>query len=124
MVSAANNYRGVPGLSPLPAVTISKDCGPFQPALGQVVEMGNGWYALLGHVQDRNTLGALTVHGSVADSSVQCIDPTYPIVSYDPYGSTGNESSDLSLLVGAVQTGLSYLKTLTNASVPKQDQIP
>lgn len=84
MVDASNAYRGAAGLSPLPAIKLSKDCGEFVDALGEVVEIGYGWYELLGHAQDRDTPGELTIHGIVADGNIRCVDPTYLVVLTSP----------------------------------------
>lgn len=83
MVSTCTQ-KGETGLTPV--VSLSKDGGPFQSALGQVIEIGRGWYALLGHQQDRNTLGSLILDATVGDPDVVCVDaPAFEIVGYDPY---------------------------------------
>lgn len=120
MVSTSAPFAGVPNLSPLPTVTIAKDCGPFQPAIGQVIELGNGWYALLGHPQDRNTLGTLVVHGECADAGVQCIDATYRVVPWNPDAQFDSDDAD-ALLAEARQTNV-YLKVLANSVLRKWEQ--
>lgn len=64
LVDSADHITGAAGLSPV--VTISKDGGVFAPPSGAVSEIGNGWYALAGDADDRDTLGDLLIHAEAA----------------------------------------------------------
>lgn len=75
-------------LSLTPVVTLSKNGGTFESALGSVVEIGNGWYKLVGNSTDRNTLGSLIIHAEASGSDTFDID--YYIVSYDPFTIIGS----------------------------------
>lgn len=127
MASADSYARGVEGLEPVPRV--AKNGGPFLPAKGQRIEQGKGWYALLGHPDDRNMLGTLLVGGDVEDPEVVCIEGQHEVKDYDPYAAPGSVSGELGDLLAAVeqlvalkQTSNSYDKALTNSTVPKQER--
>lgn len=66
MVLSSDHITGATGLSPLPAVQISKAGGAFNAPAGVVTELGFGWYSVAFTSADTNTLGDLAFHASAA----------------------------------------------------------
>lgn len=81
MVDAADHITGMTGLTP--AVTISKAGSAFTLPYGSVTELGNGWYSLTGHINDRSLLGNLVIHAEATGADP--FDDCYSIVAYDPF---------------------------------------
>lgn len=81
MVDSADHITGKTGLTP--TVTVSKNGAAFGVPEGAVTEIGNGWYALAGDVDDRDTLGELLVHAEA--SGADPVDDRYLIVPWDPF---------------------------------------
>ncbi len=81
MVDSADHLTGKTGLTP--TVTISKNGGAFAAPVGEVTEIGNGWYALAGHATDRDTLGDLLIHAGSAGADP--VDDRYLVVPWDPF---------------------------------------
>lgn len=131
MADASDRAKGVPGLNPLPRPRVAKNGGAFAPAMGQVINQGFGWYALLGHPADRNMLGSLIVGGDVDDPDVVCVEGVHTVRDFDPYAAQDSAAVDLSeaiallnQLVALKQTSNAYDLSLTNSTVPKQERFP
>jgi hypothetical protein len=65
-----------------PAVTIRKNGGNFAAPAGAVSEIGSGWYRVVPHATDSDTLGSLVVHAEAAD----CVDTDarFFVVAFNP----------------------------------------
>jgi hypothetical protein len=81
MVDAINHVTPKLGLTP--TVVISKDGAPFAVSVGTVVEIGNGWYGLVGNAADRNVLGELIVHAEAVGADPA--DVRITVVEFDPF---------------------------------------
>lgn len=81
MVDATNHVEAKLGL--IPTVTISKDGAPFTSPVGAVMEIGSGWYKLVGNATDRDTLGELIVHASASGADPS--DMRITVVEFDPF---------------------------------------
>lgn len=76
------NFPPDPGQSL--SAQIRKEGGVWQAAAGTVSDLGNGFYELLGHVNDRNTLGVVLV--AISGPANDLIPATeYEVVNYDPF---------------------------------------
>ena len=118
MVSNIGHISGALHLNPL--VTLSKNAGPFFPAIGSVYEIGMGWYALSGNADDRNILGDLIIHAE--SPTADMTDEKGKIVSYDPFITpTSDGNSDEINILSSIYN---VLKNLNNFNVPKQGIIP
>ena len=96
MSDTTDHITGLTGLTPI--VTLSKNAGAFASAVGAVSEVGNGWYALAGSSDDRDTLGTLILHAEA--SGADPFDMDIEILLSDP--PTVNEiDSTLSLSHGS-----------------------
>ena len=89
MAQTTDHLTGLTGLTP--TVTISKNGGAFAAAGGAVSEIGNGWYALAGDADDRDTLGSLILHAEAAGADDYDMD--YYIVRYDPFQTAGTRAN-------------------------------
>lgn len=104
VVQATAPFLGVPGLLSKLTPKVAKNGGGFVPANGQLVDQGDGFYALLGHADDRDQLGTLIVSADIGnESDVVCIPKEYQVVNYDPYASPTQEESDLAQIVSLLQ---------------------
>lgn len=104
VVQATAPFLGVAGLLSKLTPKIAKNGGGFVPANGQLVDQGDGFYALLGHADDRDQLGTLVVSADINNQpDVVCIPREYGVVNYDPYASPTQEESDLSQIVALLQ---------------------
>lgn len=81
MVDATSHV--VPKLGLTPTVTISKDGAPFAAPVGVIVEIGSGWYKLVGDAADRSVLGELIVHAEAVGADPADVRVT--IVEFDPF---------------------------------------
>jgi hypothetical protein len=102
MVQANSPYAGADGLLPRLTPKVAKNGGTFQPAAGQLVAQGEGFYALLGHPDDRDQLGALIVAADIDDPSIICIPRECSVVDYDPFANPAREEMDLADLVSVL----------------------
>lgn len=76
MVSAADHITGLTGLTP--TVTLNKGGSlTFAPPAGAVVELANGWYAVLPNATDADTLGPLVLHADAAGADP--LDDTFDV---------------------------------------------
>lgn len=89
MAQSTDHLTGLTGLTP--TVTISKNGGVFGSAEGAVSEIGNGWYALAGNADDRDTLGSLLIHAEAAGADDYDMD--YYIVRFDPFQTAGTRTN-------------------------------
>lgn len=103
MVQATSPFSGVAGLLSQLTPKVAKNGSPFGPASGQLVDQGDGFYALLGHHDDRDQLGTLIVGADIANPNVVCLPREYSVVNYDPYASPTQEESDLAQIVSLLQ---------------------
>lgn len=94
MADTSDHITGLTGLTP--AVTLSKNGGSFAAAEGAVSEVGNGWYALSGDADDRDTLGTLILHAEAtgADPFDMDIEIAEGELSTEPAGSSTYPASD------------------------------
>lgn len=106
MRDSADHLTGKAGLTP--TVTLSKNGGVFGAASGAVSEIGNGWYALAGDADDRDTLGDLLLHATSAGADPA--DERFVIVLVDPFSDTVK----LAATQGAVTFG--QMKILASAA--------
>ena len=83
MFSNQDHINGVTGLTP--SVVLSKNGTTFVNASGSVSEIGNGWYALAGHVADRSSLGELVFKATA--NNADSFETKYTIVPFDPFDS-------------------------------------
>jgi hypothetical protein len=88
MADTSDHITGLTGLTP--TVTLSKNGGSFAAAEGAVSEVGNGWYALAGDADDRDTLGTLILHATAtsADTFDMDIEIGEGELSSEPAGSS------------------------------------
>jgi hypothetical protein len=103
MVQVNAPYAGVDGLLGQLTPKVAKNGGTFQAANGQLVAQGKGFYALLGHEDDRDQLGTLVVAADIDDPNIACIPREYSVLNYDPYASPTQEESDLAQIVALLQ---------------------
>ena len=83
LIQSADHITPLTGATP--TVTISKDGGSFNAAVGAIAEAGNGWYKLEANATDRDTLGDFVLHVTAALADIT--DDRYGIVAYDPFDS-------------------------------------
>ena len=88
MADETDHITGLTGLTP--TVTLSKNGGAFGAADGTVSGVGNGWYALAGDADDRDTLGTLILHAEAtgADPFDMDIEIAEGELSTEPAGSS------------------------------------
>lgn len=80
MADSTDHISGLTGLTP--TVTLSKNAGAFASAAGAVSEVGNGWYALAGDADDRDTEGTLIIHAEAEGADP--FDMDIEILASDP----------------------------------------
>jgi hypothetical protein len=64
MVDSTDHVTGKTGLSP--TVVISKNGANFASPIGAVQQIGNGFYKVVGHASDSDTLGVLALYATAA----------------------------------------------------------
>jgi hypothetical protein len=84
MTASGDPLTGLAGLQP--TISIAKNGGSFVTPSGASGEIGSGWYKLVGHVDDRDTLGEFSIHAAATGASDS--DGRYTIVGYDPFNAT------------------------------------
>lgn len=120
MVSNIGHISGALNLSPI--VTLSKNCGAWQPAQGKVFEIGYGWYGLSGNVDDRDTLGDLLIHAEAPTADI--VDEKGKITTFDPFTQNSNSDNSNSDELNILNKIYAALKIAVNDNVPIQDRIP
>lgn len=76
LIASGDHITGLTGAAP--TVQLSFNGSPFIPPKGTIVEVGNGWYALLPAVSDVGTLGPLILHITAVGADPQ--DTTYDVI--------------------------------------------
>lgn len=112
MADEEDHMTGLTGLTP--SVTISKDGGAFASAEGAVSEVGNGWYALAGDADDRDTLGTLIIHAEAAGADT--FDMDLEILASDP-----PTQEEIRAEMDANSTKLAHLDTDISSRLAAED---
>jgi len=78
----ASNDHISPKTGATPVVTLSKNGGEFAAPIGDVVEVGQGWYAVEATAEDANTIGPLVLHAT--DTDADPTDVQFQVVGINP----------------------------------------
>ena len=108
MADSSDHLTGVEGLSPI--VTISKNGNQFDSAIGSIIEIGKGWYALEGNIDDRDALGSYLIHAEANNADKFDID--YEIVFYDPFNIQGSSTYTDNIINSYPLCHMTFLKRL------------